>query len=418
MQPTISFREDKGIGLVYCSSSNSFSKVTEGQLCILRQLAKAQEDVWLTSTALEMWENAGWITPSRKPRPYAEKPARTGEQPFRPLHALIAATTECNASCEFCSARPYLLAYPHKEFSSAEQTQLLAERLHTLGVLQCHIGGGEPTLTPYLGNLLKSLVDCAVFPLVVSNGTVWTVDQYLTHAHEGVNWAFSYHSEIPSEHDALLKLRGAHKKVSTVLEGLARYGLRPQANVVVGNHNRTRLESIIGSLSDLGVRDIILSQFLQFKRGHSRSLNVSHLGEQDQLLARWGRKGLNVGRGYRFRFLYEDKPTLVHELFSDFKGGCTGGLFESLVFPDGSVYPCDYLWEQEFCVGNLFDEGGIQTITTSSVFRMLHNISPGKQCLDCRYLDLCKGGCPGVHYLLEGRLAYPNPECPLLEDSD
>jgi len=105
----------------------------------------------------------------------------------------------------------------------------------------------------------------------------------------------------------------------------------------------------------------------------------------------------------------------MQELFTDFSGGCPAGLFESLIFSDGSVYPCDYLWEEKFCAGTLFEDGGIRRITTSPIFSMLHRLPPDKACIDCSYLRVCKGGCPGIRYMLEGQLAYPNPECPLLE---
>lgn len=134
-----------------------------------------------------------------------------------------------------------------------------------------------------------------------------------------------------------------------------------------------------------------------------------------QRTRRWRSRGVNISRGYRFRFLYEPGSTLMQELFTDFSGGCPAGLFESLIFSDGSVYPCDYLWEEKFCAGTLFQDGGIRRITTSPIFSMLHQLPPDKACIDCSYLRVCKGGCPGIRYMLEGQLAYPNPECPLLE---
>jgi len=415
LRPTITFREDLGSGIVYCATSRSFFKVTLEELQTLRCLSKGQEDVWLASTTSKAWTEAGWIGPEGMACPFAEKLGRTMEQPFRPLHALIIATLKCNASCDFCSARPYMKAHSQKEFYSAEQAKLLAQQLHALGVMQCVVSGGEPTLFRYLDVLIHSLVRHAIFPTVVSNGTIWPTEQYIRNYIEGVSWMFSYHSDDPFQHDAIMNLQGAHKKVSKILKGLSRAGLTPRVNVVISNFNRPRLEAIIESLSKLGVRDILLSQHLRMGRSREIGLHPSVLGDQAETLARWRSRGVNISTGYRFRFLYEPGATLMQELFTDFSGGCPAGLFESLIFPDGAAYPCDYLWEDKFCAGNLFEGGGIQRIITSPIFSMLHRLPADKACIDCRYLKVCKGGCPGVRYMLEGQLAYPNPECPLLE---
>jgi radical SAM protein with 4Fe4S-binding SPASM domain len=108
---------------------------------------------------------------------------------------------------------------------------------------------------------------------------------------------------------------------------------------------------------------------------------------------------------------------MMERLFPGFQGGCPGGIMESVTFADGSVHPCDYLWEEKFCAGNLFDEDGIERITDAPVFTMLQALPPDDACSDCSHFRICRGGCPGVRYMREGRLGYPNPECPLLEEN-
>jgi radical SAM protein with 4Fe4S-binding SPASM domain len=414
LRPTVSIREDMGSGLVYSATSHSFTRVTIEELRTLRRLSKGEESVWLASNTFRKWGELEWIGTEVKPSPCAEKPGRTKEHMFRPVRGLIIATTTCNASCGFCCAHPYLNAYVDKEFSSAEQVRHLGNRLHALGLMQCTISGGEPTLSSHLETLISALVRNAVFPIIVSNGTVWPAERYARNSAAGVSWTFSYLSNNAAEHDALMGLPGAHKKVSAVLRELSRSGLAPEANIVVTTRNLDYLETMIETLSDLGVRKVFLSQHLRMGRSREASLHPSALGSQAEMLARWQRRGVNILRGYRFRFLYETGPTLMQSLFPDFGGGCPAGLFECLVFPDGSVYPCDYLWEEKFCAGNLFDNGGIQRIANSTVFSMLHHLPADEVCLNCRYLKECKGGCPGIRYMHEGRLSYPNRECPLL----
>ena len=414
LQPTTTFREDRVGGIVYSATNHRFSRVSPEELVTLRRLSRG-EKVWLASSTYDKWARAGWLSTDAKLYPSSEKPSPTAEQPFRPLSTMLVATHRCNALCEFCCARPYMRSSNPKEFNSIEQVELLSQQLHNLGVLQCVISGGEPTLSPYLGVLLSTLIRYSIYPIVVSNGTVWKAEQYMMNDARSISWAFSYHSEDPSEHDAILKHRGAHRKVSEILRELSRAGIRPRANVVVGHFNLDRVERIIESLSYLGVGDVSLSQHLQMQRAKNKGLDPSYLSRRAEMITRWQAKGVNVSTGYRFRFLYETGPTLMQELFPSFKGGCCAGLYESLVFPNGSVHPCDYLWEEKFSVGNLFDKDGIQQITAYAIFSILHQLSPDNACLTCSYLKACKGGCPGVRYMLEGKLAYPNPECPLLE---
>lgn len=416
LNPTVTFREDLGCGIVYCATSNGFYKVTLEDVKTLRRLSKGQEDVWLPSRIYKEWRKAGWIGVDGSNCPFSDKQGRTKDQAFKPLHALIVATLKCNASCVFCSAYPYMKAYGQKEFISLKQAELLAKRLYDLGVMQCTVAGGEPTLSPFLEGLLDALVHYKVFPTVVSNGLCWPYERYIKSTKMGITWAFSYHSDNPLEHDKIMNKPGAHKTLSRILKELSIAGLKPHANVVVTTYNISRLDKIIEALFKLGVKDIILSQHLHLGRSDETSLHPSILGDLGKLIEPWKGKGANISRQYRFRFIYEKNSTFMQELFSDFKGGCPAGIFELLVFPDGTVYPCDYLWEDKFRVGNLFEDDAIRKITSSCILSMLQALEPDKVCLDCEHFDICRGCCPGVRYLIEGKLAYPNPECPLLRD--
>lgn len=417
LRPTVTFREDIGGGIIYNASSRRFLRTNYEEIQTLERLAQNVDNVWLSESMKDALTKAGLIGPDNTTCSFSKKPSRTIEHPFRPVHSLVIATLDCNAKCRFCSASPYMRSYKGNKLKSKSNAKLLAQKLYTLGVMQCVISGGEPTLSPYLPYLIKSLIRYSIFPTVVSNGTIWSSAEYIENSEEGVHWVLSYHSDIPDEHDSILGVYGAHKKVSKVIRDLNLLGVPSRINVVIGEYNQQRIDSIIRSASNLGVQDVLLSQYLCMDRSRDQSLPPSTLVKIAETVSYWRDRGVKIATGHRFRFMFETGSTFIKMLFPDFEGGCNAGLYESLVFPDGSVHPCDYLWEKKFCAGNLFDDGGVERISNSPVFFMLHNLKPDNICLKCYFLRVCKGGCPGVRYMLEGNLAYPNPECPLLEDT-
>jgi radical SAM protein with 4Fe4S-binding SPASM domain len=91
--------------------------------------------------------------------------------------------------------------------------------------------------------------------------------------------------------------------------------------------------------------------------------------------------------------------------FEDASSGC--GRTTIRVTPRGEVLPCVYWKKRELGLAELERWGA--TIINSSAFRELDSIP--QFCHDCRFVAVCRGGCPSRR-LLRGGLDIPDEFCP------
>jgi radical SAM protein with 4Fe4S-binding SPASM domain len=90
--------------------------------------------------------------------------------------------------------------------------------------------------------------------------------------------------------------------------------------------------------------------------------------------------------------------------------------------PRGYVAQCD-CWATsypEFRFGNIFDSGSLSDLLRNSEARQALQSRPGllirkEDCLECKYLSICHGGCPVRAFTVYGDLLRKDPYCRLYQ---
>lgn len=79
---------------------------------------------------------------------------------------------------------------------------------------------------------------------------------------------------------------------------------------------------------------------------------------------------------------------------------------------NGDVYPCDFLVEERFYLGNLL-RTPLGEIMEGPRFRAFLEKKPGpfRECTSCRWQALCHNGCPRLRYVLRGRFEDRHALC-------
>ena len=75
-----------------------------------------------------------------------------------------------------------------------------------------------------------------------------------------------------------------------------------------------------------------------------------------------------------------------------------------VVEADGSVYPCDFYCLDDFCLGRIQDMS-MQALFHSDrmrAFQMKDGLQMDEACAECRFYDLCRGGCRREWFVREG----------------
>jgi radical SAM protein with 4Fe4S-binding SPASM domain len=80
------------------------------------------------------------------------------------------------------------------------------------------------------------------------------------------------------------------------------------------------------------------------------------------------------------------------------------------ISPEGDVYPCAFLQDEEFLAGRLPREEFSDIWDNSPVFASFRELEI-KSCESCHRFDLCHGGCPAIAYHTQRKLGLPDPEC-------
>jgi mycofactocin biosynthetic radical S-adenosylmethionine protein MftC len=89
---------------------------------------------------------------------------------------------------------------------------------------------------------------------------------------------------------------------------------------------------------------------------------------------------------------------------------CGAARMTCSVLPDGSVYPCAFLCDEQFRGGNILHESLNEIWRHSAAFNAIRAIRV-EACESCTRFSLCHGGCPAVAYFLAKSLNHPDPEC-------
>jgi len=104
------------------------------------------------------------------------------------------------------------------------------------------------------------------------------------------------------------------------------------------------------------------------------------------------------------------------DLLCIWQDNCANGFV--CIDPQGHVSQCD-CWAAsypEFRFGNIFGNDSLYTILRLSDARQRLQERPGvliqqEDCIDCRYLGICHGGCPVRAYTVHGELNRKDPYC-------
>jgi radical SAM protein with 4Fe4S-binding SPASM domain len=102
-----------------------------------------------------------------------------------------------------------------------------------------------------------------------------------------------------------------------------------------------------------------------------------------------------LGRPYEICTLYGLITSTNHN--NEMCYSCSAGHDSLYIECDGNIYPCVYMQDERFCLGNV--ENGLEVIIESLKKRIPRSFSlKGTPCEDCYLWGDCTGGCIGLSY--------------------
>jgi len=273
-----------------------------------------------------------------------------------PHLAAVEITTHCNLSCNYC----YANAGPHsKEYMNLAQIRHIFDELESLEIPILWITGGEPLLHPEIEEILKEAQNRGFYVIVATNGTPLYKNEKL------LNIVKKYVDEIQIDLDGAKKethefYRGPNtfEKVIAVIKDLTKDKDRHRTMVVVGTtigkRNLNEIPEIIKLVDSLNADYWVYGALIPVGRG--RFVQWEGLSPNDLV------KVYNlVLQGSKFA----KKVTVLRSLagvtpldppLERPTARCGAVNFQIQIHTNGDVYPCVFLREERFKLGNIFEK--------------------------------------------------------------
>jgi len=306
-------------------------------------------------------------------------------------------TKKCNLRCKHCyvpDCRDSVKGVNINQMTFDDVCDLISQ-IDELGVMELQLTGGEPFILPYILDIIKEaqdrLIPCSIF----TNGTLMTEEifRYISENNYGLIFYISLDG-YQETHDAFRRYQGAFLKTVRTIKRLLQMGCDVRINTSIGRHNFAEM-----------------LQFIEFVKNEfgvlHRLVPIEPIGRAstDMTVSAEEFAGLLQASNNTFEFLDH------HDSITDWSTPACG-IGSSMLFVDayGDVSLCPTLTQREnpeFLAGNIKHSSLKDIWENSPIFKKIR----GFQCKEveqCRFRELCKGGCRSRAYLATGDIGSPD----------
>ena len=317
-----------------------------------------------------------------------------------PVNVTWEITLKCNLHCVHCLSDA---GAPADNELTHGECRTLVDQLTSLRVFQVNIGGGEPFIRPDFPDLLTYCHEKGLVTCVSTNGML--IDDRLSRRLSRLKMLYLQISLDGATADVNDPIRGkgTYKKILEAADCLARHGVKFSLNTVLTRTNYKQLDDLRKLAGGYGA-ELRVSRFRPSGRAKGSRESLAPEKWQLEAFAEWleGHDLVRTGDSF-FCLTSEHRRRKGLDM-------CGAAKMTCCISPTGDVYPCAFLQEQPFLVGNVRD-GSFKTMWDQApVFRELRNLNV-ETCAACERFEFCRGGCPAMAYHTYQDINMPDPEC-------
>lgn len=302
------------------------------------------------------------------------------------MHCYLHLTKECNLSCGYCS---YNAGENDIKELPISKIKSIIRRLCINKVKQLVFAGGEPLCSKNFSEIVKYARNFLPETCIVTNGTLINSEnaELITKYIDKVQ--ISLDSGIREDHD-LIRGEGSFDKTINGIKLLKQSGHKHIRIVPTTTRiNIDNIEAIVRTVKELDVM-LDIKFFLPIGRGSCNQDKFSITNEErTEVYKRIWRECKRIGY---------DQYSIKHfnDAYVTIKTSC--GICQKKICIDvnGDIYPCAFLLEQDYKIGNIFDRVSItDTIKANRIGRelALRDVDSMEGCKECEVRYFCGGGC-------------------------
>jgi PqqA peptide cyclase len=327
-----------------------------------------------------------------------------------PFGLLAELTYRCPLACAYCS-NPLNMADYSDELSTHEWRRVLGEAAD-LGILQCHLSGGEPLLRRDLVEIATAAHDAGLYTNLVTSalGLSRRRAEELRAAVDHVQ--VSIQADEPTTSDRIAGTRSFHRKVEAM--GLVKeLGWPLTVNVVLHRQNIDRVADVLGLAEEVGADRVELANTQYYGwawRNRDALLPSRAQLEAAEVVVRAARERLRD----RMDVIY-----VIPDYYSRYPKPCMGGWAarQLTVTPNGDVLPCPAAQSLPLPRASVRDDPLPRIWAESPVMTAFRGTDwMPEPCRSCDRRELDFGGCRCQAFQLTGDAARTDPVCHLSPD--
>jgi pyrroloquinoline quinone biosynthesis protein E len=330
-----------------------------------------------------------------------------------PFGLLAELTYRCPLACAYCS-NPLNMADYQDELATDEWLRVLLEA-RDLGVLQCHLSGGEPLLRRDLVEIVAGAYDLGLYTNLVTSALGLSRPRAeQLHAAGLDHVQVSIQADEPAVSDRIAGTPSFRRKIEAMAV-VKELGWPLTVNVVLHRQNIDRVADVLRLAEEVGADRVELAntQYYGWAWRNRESLLPSRAQlDAAEVVVRAARERLRE----RMDVIY-----VIPDYYSRYPKPCMGGWAsrQLTVAPNGDALPCPAAQALPLPRANVRVDSLERIWTDSAVFNAFRGTDWMPQpCRSCDRRDIDFGGCRCQAFQLTGDAARTDPVCHLSSDHD
>ncbi|ANY08760.1 pyrroloquinoline quinone biosynthesis protein PqqE [Pseudonocardia sp. HH130630-07] len=326
----------------------------------------------------------------------------------RPFGLLAELTYRCPLACAYCS-NPIELARYDDELGTRDWQRVFTEAAE-LGVLQCHLSGGEPLLRRDLLELVRTAAGLGLYTNLVTSAIGLSRPRAeALHAAGLDHVQVSVQADEPGTSDRIAGVRSFDRKIEAC-RLVRELGWPLTVNVVLHRQNIDRVGEIVALVEELQADRVELANTQYY--GWAWRNRTALLPGRDQL-----DRAEEIVAAARERLA--GRMEVVHVLpdyHSRYPKPCMGGWAQRqlTVAPDGNALPCPAAQTLPLPPASVRESSLADIWTSAPLFTAYRGESWMQDpCRSCERRELDHGGCRCQAFQLTGDPAATDPVCHL-----
>ncbi len=327
-----------------------------------------------------------------------------------PIGLLCELTHRCPLQCPYCS-NPLDLERVAAELTTA-QWQSAMRQAASLGVLQIHLSGGEPTARKDLEDIVKVAAEVGLYTNLITAGVTLTRDRLEKLRDLGLDHVqLSIQDVDPENADRIAAYKGGMAKKIAVAAWVKELGLPLTLNAPIHRQNIHNVPRIIDFAVECGAGRLEIAHIQYYAwalKNRSALMPTKEAFMKTYEIVEEAKERLKGVLVIDF---------VVPDYYAKYPKPCMGGWGRGIIniTPSGKVLPCHAAESlPHLTFDNIKDTPLADIWMRGSAFQMYRGTSWMKEpCRSCDRREIDFGGCRCQAFALTGDAANTDPACSL-----